>query len=162
MSDKTNVDDNDYVPESQLELSMLYTNPVWGSDKEINESFRNKTTKTIQFVNKENGEVIKTTKERLWEGLQFFTRDLRLGNLSSSEVKICDYYLNLAGDLLKENYLDVFIIALSRVASTIELSQSRGGFLRKRLNTFTKENRDSFETTKKSGLFHQGTNKKYG
>jgi len=162
MSDKTNIDSGDYVPESQLELSVLYTNPVWGSDKEINESFRNKTTKIVQFVNKDTGEVIKTTKERLWEGLQFFTRDLRLGNLTSSEVKVCDYYLNLAGDLLKENYLDAFVIALSRVASTIELSQSRGGFLRKRLNTFTKENRDSFEPPKKSGLFHGGANNKYG
>lgn len=162
MSDKTNMDDNDYVPESQLELSMLYTNPVWGSDQEINQTFRDRTTKTINFINKDTGEILKTTKDRLWEGLQFFTRDLRLGNLTSAEVKICDYYLNLAGDFLKETFLDAFIISLSRVASTIELSQSRGGFLRKRLNTFTKENRDSFETPKKSGLFHTGSNKKYG
>lgn len=157
-----NLDNKDYVPESQLEVGMLLTNPVWGSDQDINQAFRDRTTKTVQFVNKDTGQVFKTTKDRLWEGLQFFTRDLRLGNLTGSEVRVCDYYLNLAGDFLKDNFLDAFIIALSRVASTIELSQSRGGFLRKRLNTFTKENRDSFETPKKNGLFHQGTNKKYG
>lgn len=162
MSDKTNVDSNDYVPESQLELSMLYTNPVWGSDQEINQSFRDKTTKVVQFVNKDTGEILKTSKDRLWEGLQFFTRDLRLGNLSSSEVKICDYYLTLAADFLKESFVDAFIVSLSRVASVIELSQSKGGFLRKRLNTFTKENKDSIDMPKKNGFFHTGANKKYG
>ena len=144
-----------YIPENNLELSMLYTNPVWGNDKEVNQAFRDKTTKTIQFVNKETGEVIKTTQEKLWEQLQFFTRDLRLGNLTSSEIRTCEYYLNLAADLLKEHYLDAFIISLSRVASLIELSQSRGGFLRKRLGTFTKENKESFDMPRKNGLFHQ-------
>jgi len=159
---KDNIDDNDYVPESQLELSMIYTNPVWGSDKETNQSFRDRTTKHTQFINKDTGEVIKVTEDRLWEGLQFFTRDLRLGNLTSSEIKVCEYYLNLGGDFLKERFVDAFVVCLTRVASVVELSQSRGGFLRKRLNTFTKENRDSFETPKKNGIFHSGTNKNYG
>jgi len=155
MSKETEMEDA-YIPENNLELSMLYTNPVWGNDREVNEAFREKTTKEIRFVNKNTGEVISTTKEKLWEQLQFFTRDLRLGNLTSTEIRTCDYYLVLAADLLKEHYLDAFIICISRVASVIELSQSRGGFLRKRLNTFTKESKESFEaSSKKGGVFHQ-------
>jgi len=144
-----------FIPESNLEFNMLCTNPVWGNDQEVNQAFRDKTTKNIQFVNKETGEVIKTTQEKLWEQLQFFTRDLRLGNLGSIEIKTCNYYLDLANDLLKEHYLDAFIISISRVAAIIELSQSKGGFLRKRLNTFTKESKESFDMPKKNGLFHQ-------
>jgi len=148
-------DNNTFIPENNLELSMLYTNPVWGSDQEINKSFRDKTTKIINFVNKDTGEVVKTTEDKLWEQLQFFTRDLRLGNLSSMEVKTCAYYLDLASDTLKEKYVDAFIVCLSRVATIIEISQSKGGFLRKRLNTFTKESKESFDMPKKNGLFHQ-------
>lgn len=161
MSTKEEHLEDAYIPENNLELSMLYTNPVWGSDQEINQSFRDKTTKTIQFVNSETGALIKTTEDKLWEQLQFFTRDLRLGNLTGSEIKTCEYYLNLSADFLKEKYLDAFIISLSRVASIIELSQSRGGFLRKRLNTFTKESHESYDLPKKSGLFHTGKTKSY-
>jgi hypothetical protein len=152
-------EEDSYVPENNIELSMLYTNPVWGSDQEINDSFRDRTTKTVQFVNSETGQVVRTTEDKLWEQLQFFTRDLRLGNLTSAEMRSCEYYLNFASDTLKEKYVDAFIVALSKVATMIELSQSRGGFLRKRLNTFTKENRESFEAPKKNGLFHQSKNK---
>jgi len=158
LNDYENVDDN-FVPESNLELSMLYTNPVWGSDKETNQAFRNKTTKVTKFINSKTGEVIKTTEDKLWEQLNFFTRDLRLGNLSSSEINSCKYFLDLASDFLKERYLDAFIICLSRVASTIEISQSKGGFLRKRLNTHTKEERSQIDIPKKNGLFHQNPNK---
>ncbi len=152
---------DNYVPETNLELSMLYTNPVWGSDQETNNAFRDKLTTKLYFKNGETGEVKTVTKEKLWEQLQFFTRDLRLGNLSSAEIVFCNYYLNLASDFLKEGYLDAFIVALSRVASKTELSQSRGGFLRKRLNTFTKENKDSFDAPKRNGLFHQAKTKNY-
>lgn len=151
----------EFIPENNIELSMLYTNPVWGSDREINKSFRDKTTKTINFVNQETGQIVQTTTDKLWEQLQFFTRDLRLGNLSSTEVRYCDYYLRFASDCLKEKYIDAFIVALSRVASTIELSQSKGGFLRKRLNTQTKEIKESMDLNKKNGLFHGKSNVGY-
>lgn len=153
--------EEEFIPENNIELSMAYTNPVWGNDQEINQSFRDRTTKITQYFDKNSGEVIRTTKEKLWEQLQFFTRDLRLGNLSGAEIVACKHYLDLAGDFLKEGYIDAFTVALSRVAGMTELSQSRGGFLRKRLNTFTRENKDSFDMPKKSGVFHSANAKKY-
>jgi len=150
-----------YVPENNIELSMAYTNSMWGDDQEINQAFRDKLTKKTEYIDKDTGILVKKVEEKLWEQLQFFTRDLRLGNLTSTEIVFCTHYLDLAADFLKEGYIDAFTVALCRVARTTELSQSRGGFLRKRLNTFTRENKDSFDSPKKSGVFHQANANKY-
>jgi hypothetical protein len=81
------------------------------------------------------------SKESLWGLLGFYTRDMRLANLSTfnGEVEYCQYFTDLAGDFLQTNMVEPFIICLQRVATILELSQSKSGFLRRKMNTFTQE-----------------------
>lgn len=72
------------------------------------------------------------------------------------EVAYCQYYLDLAGDLLQNNAIKPFLIALSRAASMLELSQSKGGFLRKRMNTLSQEHISQELEPKKQKLFGKG------
>jgi hypothetical protein len=60
-------------------------------------------------------------------------------NLISTELTYVTYYLDLAGDFLSSDMIEPFLISLSRAATVLELSQSKKGFLRKRMNTFTQE-----------------------
>jgi len=89
------------------------------------------------------------SEKALWSQLGYFTQDMRLSNLSEgniwkglpNEVEYCEYRLNLANDLLSEGYDEPFIICLERVAAKLELCQSKGGFLRRRMGTYTQENK---------------------
>lgn len=75
--------------------------------------------------------------KHLWDELGFFTRDLRLGNLSKmgGDVPYCEHYLALAGDVLSLGCPNSFTSAYRRVAGKLEISQSKGGFFRKNRNT---------------------------
>ena len=148
-------------PENNLEATMLVTNPVWGSSDEVNNEFISRITETKKgIMYDENGQPhLVAEKNDIWQQLQMFTRDLRLGNLSTSEVKYCDFYLKLGGDFLNDNYFNAFIVCMNRVASKIELSQSHKGFFRNIMKTLTREHHEKIENVKKGGIFHQPINK---
>jgi len=126
------------MPASELDLNLMLTDTVWGN---LPPGLKEKLVKHYIVTDSVTGERT-TTKEEMSALLGFYTRDLRLGNLSSlnGEIEYCKYHLNLANDLLKEGFIDPFLICISRVASVIEISQSKGGFLRKRNSSFTTEN----------------------
>ena len=125
------------LPTSELDLNLMLTDTVWGN---LPASLKDRLSKHYVVVGDDGKRY--TTKEDLSALLGFYTRDLRLGNLSnlSGEIFFCEYHLDLANDLLKEGFVDPFLICLSRVASKLEISQSKGGFLRKRNSSFTSEN----------------------
>lgn len=140
------------IPQNSLEVDMLMTNPAWGTS-EINPELQARLTKLVQskgLTDDEGNPLNVNRTEDLWSILSFYTRDLRLANLSSTEVNYCKYYLDLAHDELQQGWLEPFTISLSRVASVIELSQSKSGFLRKLLRTFSSENVNITEDRKKS------------
>ena len=144
------------IPESTLDLNMRMIDGVWGRD-ELPNSFKDKLKETRYVINTDGSHSF--VDEDLWGLLGFFTRDLRLGNLDNQGVLYCEYYLNLANDLLAEGFKDPFIVCLGRVASRLELSQSRGGFFRKIINTLfykSEENKSSVEPKKKSILSSKG------
>lgn len=151
------------LPQSDLDFNLMTTDAVWGSDY-ISPSLRRRLKK--EYPDKvvrdpETGESkIELDDESLWSILGFYTRDMRLANLSSwnGEVEYCEHYLNLAADCLESGYTEPFIICLSRVATKLELSQSKGGFLRKRLNTLTNESVRREDEPPKKGLFGQKKN----
>ena len=137
------------VPQNDLHFQLLTTNTEWGGN--IPDELRDKLSKKYLVENEQGERFIKTTG--LWEILGFYTRDLRLGNLSewNGELTYVRYYLDLANDLLQENAVKPFLICISRVATQIESSQSKGGFLRRRMNTLTQEHfQQEFEPKKKS------------
>lgn len=152
MSDSSQPLNNDVrriVPQSGLDWNMMLTDTMWGSSqisKQIKEKIQQRTTR-------DNGSI---DKEDAWELLSFYTRDIRLANLNvlTGELEYCKYYLDLAGDMLREGFPEAFATCLARVATVLELSQSKGGFLRKRQNTLTTESLSGeIEPPKKRLLF---------
>jgi hypothetical protein len=138
------------APQSGLDFNMLLTDTMWGSpqiSKQLSTKMKNRA---------ESGGQNDEDQQAAWELLAFYTRDNRLGNLSRmfGEVEICSHYTDLAGDLLREGMNDSFATSLARSATVLELSQSVGGFLRKRQNTLTTENlQGEVEPQKKRLLF---------
>lgn len=146
------------LPQSELDLHLMTTDSVWGKP-EVSQDLREKLYKYFVQV-KDGKEVI--TQQSLWGLLGYYTRDMRLANLSvfNGEMAFCQYYLDLAGDFLQADMVEPFLIALSRVATMLELSQSKGGFLRKNMNTLRMENMQGEMEPPKKQLF--GTGKKEG
>jgi len=140
------------VPHNEMDLQMQLTNPKWGH--EVPEELKEKLSAIKGYAKTENGEYVEV-KDQLWGLLSFYTRDVRLGNLSTmwGEVEYCRYYLDLANDLLRENYVQSFLTCLSRVATVLELSQSKGGFLRKLINTIRQEHLREEREPKKRNIF---------
>lgn len=137
------------MPQSGLDFNMMLTDTMWGSSF-VGSKLKEKIRQRIR--NGEND----FDKEAAWELLSFYTRDLRLSNLSSltGELNYCQYYIDLAGDFLREGYPEAFATSLARAATLLELSQSKGGFLRKRQNTLTQEQlQGELEPQKKRLLF---------
>jgi len=124
------------TPQNELDLALLTTDSVWGK-REVSPELQNALSKYYKVKADDGTEGF--TKESLWGLLSFYTRDMRLSNLNQTQLEYCTHYINLAGDCLQENLIRPFIIALSRSATVLELSQSKGGFLRKRLTTLTSE-----------------------
>jgi hypothetical protein len=116
----------------------MTTNSVWGG-MEVSEELRTRLNKIYKARDQEGKDI--DIIESLWGLLGYYTRDMRLGNLSewNGELEYCKYHLDLAGDFLQTGMIEPFIICLSRVATVLELSQSKRGFLRSKQNTFTHE-----------------------
>lgn len=143
------------TPQSDLDFSFMTTDPVYGKP-EVSDELKTRLNRLLKAQN-ETGEEINTI-ESLWGLLGYYTRDMRLANLSyiNGEIQYCQYFLDLAGDFLQANQIEPFIICLSRVATVLELSQSKGGFLRRRMNTFTHEQHHRDEEPPKKSLFGSG------
>ena len=143
------------TPQSDIDLQMMLTDPKWGQDvpRELREKL--KIIVGEYMSQDENGQPIRVrVEEGLWGLLSYYTRDIRLGNLSNfnGELEYCRYFLDLAGDCLRSGYLQSFLKSLTMAVTIIETSQSKGGFLRKRQNTLTQEKMQGELEPKKSGL----------
>ena len=135
------------LPTSELDAQMMMTNSVWGrSDvpQELKEKlmkyYETKDTDGRTLTDKDGNVIM--TKGSMWGLLGFFTRDMRLGNLSewNNELPTCRFYIDFANDCLDEDYTGAFLLSLGRSATILETSQSKGGFLRKIINTLTQKN----------------------
>jgi len=125
-------------PTSDLDYNMKIIENTWGKEGISKELF--KKLINVKSVSKDDDGVVTVDYDSLWSMLGFYTRDLRLSNLDSFSYRACEHYLNLANDLLNSDDIGNFLICLSRVATIIEISQSKGGFLRKQMNTLTQKN----------------------
>ena len=147
-------------PQSNLDFNLMITETLWGSQF-VSPELQSHLTKQFQMTDSEGRPVYDeqgkplVSEQALWGLMSFYTRDLRLSNLSykTNEIQYCLHYLNLAGDCLKEGYIKPFLKALSEVASVTELAQSKGGFLRRQMNTLRTENVDEFLEPKKKNIF---------
>ena len=156
------------TPGSELEFYKKLVDPVWGDSSEVNPELEDKL-KTFMFHYDKKGALERDsdgepliTKKNLWALKNYFTRDMRLANLNKDEFNYCVYYLNLGGDCLSVDLLEPFSICLERVATVLELSQSKGGFTLKQSHTFRQESFHSEPEPPKRSLFGMGGKKKEG
>lgn len=165
MSEENQKPQRRVMPQSELDLVLMTTDSVWGKT-DVPLGLQNKLKAYMQVMDKD-GKLIYDEKgspvvseDNLWGLLGFFTRDMRLANLSvwNGELKYCQYFLDLAGDFLQSEMIEPFLICLQRAATVLELSQSKGGFLRRRMNTFTQESTALDSEPPKKSLF--GSQKK--
>lgn len=156
------------LPRNELDFNLMTTEGEWGKDY-VNPELKERLNK--YFIKKDQdgkpifdneGNLI-GSKKSLWDMLGFYTKDMRLANLSylNNEMQYCQYYLDLAGDFLQIDMIEPFIICLSRVATILELSQSKGGFLRRRMHTLTSENMQGELEPQKKNLFGLSKKKEY-
>jgi hypothetical protein len=140
------------LPQSDLDLQLRLTDSVWGQ-MDVPPELRDRLMRLTTSYDVDGTPVV--NKESLWGLLGMYTRDIRLGNLSSwdNEMFVCRYYLDLSADLLNAGQLNSFIVALSRAATIIETSQSKGGFLRRLINTFRREEVHQQLEPPKKGFF---------
>lgn len=137
------------MPQNELDYNLMTTDSVWGKD-DVPEQLKEKLKKYYVSRGEDGGETV--THEDLWGQLGYMTRDLRLANLNQffNEITYCEEHLNLAGEMLSNDMVEPFLILMQRVASKLELSQSKGGFLRRKMNTFTQERINKEEVPKKN------------
>lgn len=145
------------TPQSEIDLQMLLTDPKWGM--QVPEELKQKLMKVLKehYVQDEEGNIhkVKEQSDSLWGLLAYYTRDVRLGNLSKfdGEEFYVRYFIDLAGDCLRADYIRSFVKALSLAVTVLETSQSRGGFLRKRQGTITQEKKTGELEPPKKSLF---------
>lgn len=140
------------TPENALDFNMQMLDSLWGKKGKINEDLQKKLTQAKYYKDIESGKLM-VDKDDLWAVLGNYTRDLRLGNLDKVELGICWHYLNFASDCLKGSFVNSFIVSMSRVATILELSQSKYGFLRRRPNTLETSKTEQTLEPKRKGFF---------
>lgn len=168
------------IMQSDLDMQLLTTESGWGKDltPELKEKIIRKVGYYVpKIVKDEKGKEhilvdntgkpvmeLVTEDQQLWSLLGFYTRDMRLANLSKwdGEINYCTYYLDLANDFLQAEMVEPFLICLSRVATVLELSQSKGGFLRRRMNTFSQEHINVDTEPARKNLFGKSGNSQGG
>jgi len=128
------------MPMNDLDLQYMLTDPDWGKD--IPEELKQRLSQVrINAVNNEDGTRTYEIefKDSLWGLLSFYKKEMRLAYLNPTELVYCQHMIDLASDCLYLNLPKSFMRSLSRAITILELSQSKGGFLRKRHNTITTE-----------------------
>lgn len=158
MSDQDNYDQQPQprykrqLPASELDLNLMLTNTMWGNP-ELSDVIKSKLQKGVIVEDEDGNKFIKN--EDLWGLMSFYSRDLRLANLSTitGELETVRYMLRLANDFLQSGFVEPFLICLSEVAGILETSQSKNGFLRKQHNTFTTEQHTQNQEPPKKSLW---------
>ena len=134
------------MPQSELQFNMLTTESTWGMP-DMNPEIRDALTE-VNYAADEQGEIIKDEggnpvvleKKQLWDRFSIYTRDVRLANIDGQELVYVNYMLDLAFQLLQKDMYRAASLALGYAATVLETSQSKKGFLRRRMNTLTSEN----------------------
>ena len=139
------------MPRSDLDFNLMLTDTAWSN---MHPELKALLVENYLEVNPETGEM--TTKSlNLSPLLAIYQRDLRLANLSvwNGELDEVRRLLRLSKDFLQEGFIKPFLNCISDVAGYLETSQSKGGFLRRRQNTFTTEHYSQEEGPTKKSLF---------
>jgi len=133
-------------PNTDLDFQQSLTDPFISTpfvDKGFTDKFKEfeyKSDKEGEIILNEDGTPKLYLKEDLFSVLQMFTRDWRLGNINMREEAVyIRHHLDLTSDILinlGDDFRKSALMCFERALAVNETSQSKGGFLRKILNTF--------------------------
>ena len=157
-------------PDTSLEMDWYVFNPRWG-DKEVSQSFQREMEKFKiarikagqEYVDPSDGEkkvapedLLIIKKRELWQHLSYLTSDVRNSNIGAQEQKAAEHYLNLAGDMLNDDFPEPSLICMERAAVILELSKAKGGFFMKNRQTRIKEETRTEITGKRPSILNRG------
>lgn len=150
------------VPISDLDLQAQLIRPQWGANT-VNPELKAQLREMLSSAKVADGSTEITYKD-YWSLLAYYTQDVRLGNLSTlgGEMEYCRERLDFAGECLQLGALNSFVTVLREAISVIELSQSKGGFLRRRGTTITSEEFKHGSDESKNKLFGKFQNASEG
>lgn len=161
-------DDNQRTPVNEIDFTYLTTDPSWGKegqipseylkllnkDKEIVLAEVDKDTGNIKLLTDDKGTpLVYNNPSKSWYKTAMFTKDWRLGNLSSFEAFVVIYYANLSYDCLEAGLPESHTMAMERGFSIVEISHSKKGWFRKIMNTLRTENYSNELDPQKKSLF---------
>jgi hypothetical protein len=151
---------NTAPPESSLDLNMRVIDPAW---KNIKTDMQNVKVEDLsefflRVKNAEGKDVIYVDINYLLSQLDFITRDVRLSNYDDKDLEIVRWYLAFAGEMASANMPRAFNFCIQKCAVYSETSQGRKGFLRKIINTFYSEQKQTISDGSRKGFF-TGKNK---
>lgn len=145
-----------YAPANDTDLFIYSLDPAW-STEHINTDFEQPLTDAEgNFVKDASGKQIMVFS--FWHALKFVKRDLRLGNLNPKidDIGWMEDRVHLAQTLLSLRDGAFKCLAPSSimpVIASLELSQSRGGFVRKNFRTFSFKNESEDKSRVGGGWF---------
>ena len=147
-------------PANDIDLQAMTVEPYIGSDY-VTDRLRNKFRKFGVRRNEEgNDEVV--IRNDIWATMEIFTQDMRLANLNKEEMYYSKYHIDICADILTalpRGFEKPALIMLERSVSVLELSQSKGGFLRRLFNTIFRKDSIREEKPAKRGFFGLGGKK---
>lgn len=141
------------IPMNPLDLEYMLTDTEWG--KNVPEELRKKLSKmkiVAEFDPETNKTKFSCSDENLWELLAFYNKELRLAYINREELIYCQFWIDLAGDGLSNERPLAFLSAIRRAITVLELSQSKGGFLRNRQQTISTEEIKRPDTPKEESM----------
>ena len=144
------------VPSNDTDLFIYTVDPAW-STEDINTDFE-------QPLLDENGKQVLDEHGRpvmvfsFWHSLKFLKRDFRLGNLNAKydDFEWMENRIQLAQNLLMLRdgaFKRLAPMALAPVIAIVELSQSRGGFVRNNFRTFSFKSENEEKSAAGGGFF---------
>jgi hypothetical protein len=151
------------IPQNDLDFNMQLTNPAWGKS-ELTAKAQDSLSKTFYLIDATTGQValdeegnpIVHHEDDYWARLGFLTRDWRLSNLNTKDYERLRWWADFATATNQYGYKRSTAYCISQIAPTLELSQSKGGFLREILNTLIQRNTNISEEPNKKSLFGVG------
>ena len=146
-------------PISDLDFQSQTINPQWGQKDNVSKEFMRNVVRYKPYLDAEGNQRIDDSGNKLyviqsvWNDLAMFTRDYRLAYLDEGSLDYCSYMTDLGYDCKQMGYIEAYSICSARTAVRLELSQSKGGFLRKILNTLINQKFEQTIEPQKKGLF---------
>ncbi|MBW2994262.1 hypothetical protein KY315_02475 [Candidatus Woesearchaeota archaeon] len=144
------------VPANELDFNYQLIEPTWQnlSPHLRKKLVKRKGDKIIISIDEKGNQ--HRTKMEIYEELAgilaLYTKDIRLGNLSTmnGEYDYVVYYLELAPRLLMKGYVRSCITSLNKALSHLETSNSKSAKLRELMQTIIHKTSGSEEPEKKS------------